>query len=282
MNGNTLYPSKDPIIMLAQEMRLRNLSAKSIKAYIFYNEEFLRFILKSPRDVCGQDIKNYLDYLFSSGRSSSTINLAINALKFYYSQIMHRKFFNDLTGIKRPKAEKKLPTVLSRAEIARMIDVEDNLKHKLMIQILYCSGMRVSELINLEIKDIDFDRKIINIRQGKGSKDRVTIVSQTVLENISMYLLDYTPLCFLFENFCAGQKMCTRTAQKVVCGAAMTAGIAKSVSAHTLRHTFATHLLENGVSIRYIQSLLGHARLETTQIYTKVATNKLSEIGDLL
>ncbi len=281
MDGKYKYPSKDPIFILSQEMRLRNFSYKTVKLYIYYNEEFLRFVLKSPREINKQDIRNYLDFLICSDKSSATINLAINALKFYYSQILHRKFFHNLTGVKRPKKEKRLPVVLSKQEIARMIEVVNNLKHKLIIQVLYSAGMRVSELQNLKIDDIDFDRKIIFVRQGKGAKDRNTIVSQTVLNNILKYINIDRPIQYLFEGR-NNRKINIRSIQKIVSESAKKARVKKIVSPHTLRHAFATHLLENGVNLRYIQSLLGHARLETTQIYTQVASNRLGEIKDLL
>lgn len=151
-----------------------------------------------------------------------------------------------------------------------------------MLQILYSSGLRVSELVNLKINDVNFFRKIITVRAGKGKKDRVTIISQIVLENINKYLVEYQPLVYLFESHEVGSRISVRTIQKVVEDAAAKVGVKESVGPHTLRHSFATHLLEQGVSIRYIQELLGHARLETTQIYTKVAVNKFEEIDDLL
>ena len=142
--------------------------------------------------------------------------------------------------------------------------------------------MRVSELRNLLIDSIDFNRKCLLVKSGKGKKDRITIISQAVLENINKYLLEYKPLRYLFEGNEPGRKMSVRSIQKAVARAARAAKIKKKVSAHTLRHSFATHLLENGVNLRYIQALLGHARLETIQIYTRVAVNKFNEIGDLL
>ena len=151
-----------------------------------------------------------------------------------------------------------------------------------MLQILYSSGLRVSELVNLKINDINFYRKTITVRGGKGKKDRVTIISAVVLENINKYLLEYQPLAYLFESFKPASKINVRSVQKVVYIASKNGGIKDNVSAHTLRHSFATHLLEQGVSIRYIQALLGHARLETTQGYTKVAVNKFDEIDDLI
>ncbi len=280
-SSRTTIQSRDPMYNLEQEMRLSNFSPKTIKLYLYYNKELLRFASCFADEVTSKIIKDYIDFLIQSGKSTSTINLAINALKFYYSKILHRKFFNDLTGIKRPKEAKKLPVVLSKQEIARMIEVSVNLKHKLIIQVLYCSGMRVAELRNLKIDEIDFDRKMILVKQGKGSKDRNTIVSRIVLDNILKYINIYRPIKYLFEGR-SNKKINVRSIQRVVSDAAGLAKINKIVSPHTLRHTFATHLLENGVNLRYIQSLLGHARLETTQIYTKVAGNKLGEISDLL
>jgi integrase/recombinase XerD len=282
MPSNNIFPSKDPMCRLENEMKIRNFSRNTIDAYLYYNKELLRFANKDSDEIVNQDIKDYLLTLVSLGKSSSTVNTAVSAFKFYYSQVFSRRFFISDNGIKRPKNEKKLPVVLSKQEVIRMIKITDNLKHKLMLQILYSSGLRVSELINLKIADINFFRKIITVRAGKGKKDRITIVSKIVLENINKYLLEFQPLEYLFESFEPGCRASVRTAQKVVEIAAAKAGIKENIGAHTLRHSFATHLLEQGVSIRYIQELLGHARLETTQIYTKVAVNKFDEIGDLL
>ncbi|MEI6597315.1 MAG: site-specific tyrosine recombinase/integron integrase [bacterium] len=278
MEGNYQYPSKDPMFRLAQEMRIRNFSHKTIQAYLYYNKELLRFASKDVREVEKQDIRDYIDYLFSLGKSSSTVNLAINAFKFYYEGILQRRFFVSDAGIRRPKSERKLPVVLSKDEVIMMINSLGNIKHKLVIQILFGSGLRISELIDLKINDIDFFRKIITIRHGKGAKDRITIVSEQTLSNIEKYLSEYQPLVYLFESYEPGDKLNVRSAQKVVEEAAKSAGINSGVSAHSLRHSFATHLLENGTDIRYIQELLGHARLETTQIYTKVANNMIRGI----
>ncbi len=273
---------RDLFYNLEQELRIRNYSQKTVKAYVYYTKELLRFANKFSDDLNAQDIKDYLDWLLVSGRAPATLNLAINAIKFYYTQILKRNFFAGEIRIKRPKMGSRIPVVLAKKEIIGMIEVAGNIKHKLIIQVLYTTGMRVSELVNLRVYDIDFDRKIIRIQAGKGNKDRVTIVSGTVLENIGQYIRGYDPAEFLFESFRSAGKLTVRTIQKIVTEAANRAGIKKRVSAHSLRHSFATHLLENGVNLRYIQSLLGHARLETTQIYTKVAVNKFDEIGDLL
>ncbi len=280
--NNSTVLSRDPMFKLEQEMRLRNFSPKTIRAYLYYNKELLRFTNhKSLLEINRQDIKDYLDYFINIGKSTSTVNLAINAVKFYYDSILGRKFFSTDFGIKRPKKEKRLPVVLSKEEIIKMISSIDNIKHKLIIQILYTSGLRVSEIINLNINYIDFYRKTIFVKGGKGKKDRITIISEKVLENINKYLLEYKPITYIFENM-NGRKISQRTVQKVVLTAAKKAGINKNISPHTLRHSFATHQIENGVNLRYVQAMLGHARLETTQIYTKVAVDKFSEINDLL
>ncbi len=274
----TTSQSRDPMFYLEQEMRIRNFSHKTIKAYLYYNKEILRFANKSVREINKEDLRDYIDCLFNLGKSSATVNLAINALKFYYEGILKRRFFVPKTGIRRPKSEKRLPAVLSKDEVIMMINCLDNIKHKLMIQILFGSGLRVSELVDLKINEIDFFRKIIIIRQGKGAKDRITIVSEQTLSNIEKYLAEYKPLVYLFESYEAGNKLNVRSVQKVVAEAAKLAGVNPEVSAHSLRHSFATHLLESGTDIRYIQELLGHARLETTRIYTKVARNHLQNI----
>jgi integrase/recombinase XerD len=194
MPGNYLYPSKDPMEKFAQEMRIRNFSRKTINSYLYYNKELLRFANKFPDDILKSDIKDYLDWLYSSKKSTSTINLAINALKLYYGSVMRRKFFDTEFGVKRPKSEKTLPTVLSKEEIVKMIMATDNIKHKLVIQVLYSTGIRVGELRNLEISHIDFMRKSVTVKAGKGKKDRITVISQTVLNNIDRYLAEFKPL----------------------------------------------------------------------------------------
>lgn len=260
-------------------MKIRNFSQKTVRVYLYYIIALFQFVHKSPTTVNAQDIKDYLEYLADTGSNSSTINIAHTALRFYFENILHRSFF---VNVPRAKKAKKLPIILSKQELNRMIQVTDNLKHKLMIQILYSSGLRVSELSNLQISDIDLSRKILTVKDGKGRKDRITIITQTVIANISKYLSTYKPAVYLFESFQPGLKINVRSVQMVVARATHKAGIQKRVSAHTLRHSFATHLLEQGVNLRCIQALLGHKRLDTTQIYTRVAAKQFADIADLL
>ncbi|MBI2436727.1 MAG: tyrosine-type recombinase/integrase [Candidatus Magasanikbacteria bacterium] len=259
---------------LTRELKIRNYSTKTIRLYLYYNNELLRFVQKDPRRVTMEDIKDYLDYL-ANNKSASTVSVAYGALQFYYKEVCGRSFF---VHTKRPKKEKKIPIILSKEEIKCMIEITTNPKHKTMIQILYGAGMRVSELTHLKMSDIDFDRNMIHIVRGKGAKDRLVQLPKTVVPILLRQKRLKKDSDFLFTNGCRGGKLTETTIQKVVSHVAKNAGIAKHISPHTLRHSFATHLLENGTDIRYIQALLGHAKLETTQIYTHVATQNLQKI----
>lgn len=278
LQQNYQYPSKSPIFWLIQEMKLRKFSPKTIKSYLHYITEILNFTRKNPKEINNNDVRNYLENLYDKNLSSSTLNTAYSALKFYFEKILCRKFFFNLP---RAKKDKKLPVVLSKKEIIDIINACDNIKHKLIIQILYCSGLRVSEVVALRINDIDFNRKIIHLKGAKGAKDRVTIISEITLRNIEKYLAEFRPQEYIFESN-RGGKLTARTIQAIVSQNTKKAGLNKPVSPHSFRHSFATHLLESGLDIRYIQSLLGHERLETTQIYTKVAVTQFDKIKDLL
>lgn len=273
MNRNN-FPSKDPIKKLEQEMKLRGFSRKTCQSYLHYTSEVLRFASCSPREIKTKDVRDYLEYLVDSGKSASTLNTVYSALKFYFEGVMKRKFFVNLP---RAKNKKRLPVVLSKNEINKMLEVTKNPKHHCMLSLLYGCGLRISELVDLKMLNIDLDRRMLRVYRGKGDKDRYVVLpeklvlileKQKEMKNIDDYL---------FTNNREG-KMSTRSIDKIVKKAVNLAGIQKIVSAHTLRHSFATHLLENGTDIRYIQELLGHARLETTQIYTHVANKNLADI----
>jgi site-specific recombinase XerD len=240
---------------------------------LHYNEELLRFCEKDPREVTTEDIKNYLDFL-AQKCSASTVSVAYNAIHFYYGEIWKRSFF---LHISQPKKNKYLPVVLSKEEIHKMIEVTTNPKHNCIISLLYGTGVRVSELTHIKMCDIDLDRKLLYVFQGKGKKDRIVMLPEKLL----LILQKQTELKrkddFLFTNG-RGGRLTEATIQKIVMHSAQKAGIRKNVSPHTLRHSFATHLLENGTDIRYIQELLGHAKLQTTQIYTHVARNNLASL----
>ena len=258
---------------LERELRIRNYSPSTVESYLYYNKELLRYRQKDPREIGVNDIKEYLDYL-ASNKSSSTVSVAYSSIQFYYKEIWKRPFVFHLT---RPKQEKRLPTVLSKQEVAKMLELTQNPKHNCIISLLYGTGMRVSEVTKLKMRDIDLDRKVINIRLAKGKKDRIVMVPDRLASVLGCQQRLKSGKDFLFTN---GRGGCLneRSVQKVVSQAASKTGISKKVSAHTLRHSFATHLLENGTDIRYIQELLGHAKLQTTQIYTHVARSNLESL----
>ena len=258
---------------LAMELRIRNYSPRTAESYIHHNSEFLRFCAKDPREVKAEDIKAYLDFLAREW-SASTVSVAYNALLFYYKTIWHRSFFINLP---HPRKEKHLPVVLSKSEVQRMISATKNSKHHCIISMLYATGVRVSELTHIKMRDIDLDRMVLRVNQGKGKKDRQTLIPRMLLETLKNQQRLKQPDSYLFTNG-RGGRLTEATIQKVVARAAARAGVGKIVSPHTLRHSFATHLLENGTDIRYIQELLGHAKLQTTQIYTHVATSSLKNI----
>jgi site-specific recombinase XerD len=207
--------------------------------------------------------------------SHSYQNSAINAIKFYYEKVLggSRRFY----FVDRPLKQKTLPVVLSGEEVKRLIEATDNLKHKCMLMVCYSAGLRMSELLNLQIKDIDSKRMRIFVRAGKGKKDRMTLLSEKTLLILREYYIMYTPKTYLFEGSDGG-RYGERSVQQVLKGAVESAGIRKKVSLHTLRHSFATHLLEKGTDLRYIQVLLGHDSSKTTEIYTHVSTKMIEAI----
>ncbi|MFH1610668.1 MAG: site-specific tyrosine recombinase/integron integrase [Patescibacteria group bacterium] len=275
MNKNNYYPSQDPLLKLRQEMVLRNFSQKTIKTYLQYITKVLVFANKNPRNITGDDVRKYLEKLANDGKSSSTVNIAYNAFKFYFEKILHRRFF---VNIPRSKQSKYLPVVLSKEEIVKMIEVVDNPKHKFVIQLMYSTGLRVSEVVNIKMLNIDLDRKLLLVKAGKGNKDRYTILANSLVNILKQQQKVKDSNDYLFTSRNNKTHWHVMSVQKVIKQVARKANIVKNVSAHTLRHSFATHLLEGGNDIRYIQKLLGHKRLETTQIYTKVANNSLEKI----
>lgn len=278
MIQNNYYPSQDPILKLKQEMKLRKFSPKTIKSYLHYITNFLDFARKGPRNINTEDIRNYLEKMADNGKSSSTLNIAYNSLKFYFEKILHRRFF---VHIPRAKKENKLPIVLSKEEIKKFLSCVDNVKYKLIFGIMYSSGLRISEATQLKVKDLDFSNSVLWIRHGKGAKDRQTILPKIIIPVMKKYTSGKSGNDFVFESDRGGW-LTERSLQKMFHQAMKKSGIKKPVTCHSLRHSFATHLLENGTDIRYIQELLGHKRLETTQVYTKVTSQNLKNIKSLL
>ncbi len=263
------------ISKLKTELQIRGFSERTVRSYLFHNQKFLDFIEKQPEDIITDDIKKYMAYLMVEKKQKpASVNLALSALRFLYDEIMKKSLFVD---IKAPKNEKKLPIVLSKEEISRMIDSLDNKKHKLIIEFLYSSGLRVSECVNLKIDDLSLNERMGIVRSGKGKKDRNIILSKKLVEDLEKYLKkrkDTNPYVFPVKD----KHISVRQAQKIVHDAAKKAGIQKRVFCHALRSSFATHLLENGTDIRIIQELLGHSNIQTTERYTKVSTAQLKKV----
>ncbi len=261
---------------LKTHLLYRKYSPGTISSYLHYNEELLSYLRKSPDNVTEEDIRNYLSYLNSVLKlSSSTINTAFNALRLYYEEVRGLKIFFKL---KKAREEKKLPEILSIKEVKALIASIENIKHKCMLALAYSSGLRVSEVSKLKLKDIDFDRNAIHIVSSKGNKDRYTPLSKNMHTLLSGYIQKFQPHYWLFESWTSERHISKRTIQKVFEKAKEKAGIKKDVSVHSLRHSFATHLLGSGVDIRYIQVLLGHQSIQTTEIYTHIAINNLEKI----
>jgi site-specific recombinase XerD len=243
---------------MEQRLKLKAYSHSTIKTYLNEVGVFLRTIKTHSADSFdAQRIKDYLQYCADKLRlSENTLHSRINALKFYYEQVLKReKFFWD---IPRPKKANQLPKILSKEEMIRLIKAIENLKHKTMIMLGYACGLRVSEITGLEINDIDEDRRLLLIRRAKGKKDRVVSLSPVMLIMIREYRTNYKPQKYLFEGQYKGTAYSTRSLESIIKAAKNRAGISKSGSMHMLRHSFATHLIDKGIDVVFIQKLLGH------------------------
>ncbi len=256
------------------ELKISKNSSYTTQNYLKANEKFLNHIKKQPEDVSEEDVKEYIAEKLSES-SSSTIILFLSAIKHAYSNILK----NDPTiNIKRPKREKRLTTDLTKDEIKKLFEVLDAKKSKLMVSLMYACGMRVSELTNLKIRDLDFEERIGHMRQAKGKKDRIFNIPYFLFKDLKRQSEKQRSKNqeYLFTG--PKGKLSSRNLQKIVSRAAQRADIKKDVHCHTLRHSFATHLLENDVDIRYIQALLGHSSIATTELYTHISTKKIKQI----
>lgn len=256
------------------ELKISKNSDYTVRNYIRANRELLNFTKKQPDQINGDDVKNFIAENLSDSSSSSII-VFLSAIKYAYSNILG---LDPTIKVKRPKREKKLPTVLTKQEIKDLMNSLETKKSKLMISLIYACGLRVSELVNLKTKDLDFNEKIGHVRQAKGKKDRIFNIPNFLMKDLKKQAEKQKESNQ--EYFFTGPKgkLSERNIQKIVSLAAKKIGIQKDVHCHTLRHSFATHLLEDGIDIRYIQELLGHADLSTTQIYTHISTEQIKKI----
>jgi integrase/recombinase XerD len=256
------------------ELKISKGSPYTIKNYKKYNQKLLDFSKKSPDQITEDDIKLYMAENLTESASTSII-LFLSSIRYAYTMVLNK----DLTSkIRRPKKEKRIPTVLTKEEAKALMASADNKKSKLMISLLYAAGLRISELLNLRLEDLNFIEKIGHVKQGKGRKDRNFNIPQFLLNTLKEQVDNQKKAHedYLFTG--PKGQLSSRNLQKIVTNTSIKAGIKKSVHPHTLRHSFATHLLEDGVDLRSIQELLGHSNLDTTQIYTHISTEKLRKI----
>lgn len=258
------------------KLELKRYSYNTAKTYISLFEKFINRFYEIPVNHLTEiEIRQYLKELHDLELSNSYLHQMVNSIKFYFEIVMDMP--SRMYTIERPRKETKLPKVLSAEEIKLLIENTNNIKHKCIVSLLYSAGLRRSELLNLKVNDIDSKRMLIFIGSSKGNKDRYTLLSEVTLADLREYFKQWRPKEYLFEGI-KGNKYSPTSVANVVNKAALKAGIRKRVTPHMLRHSFATHLLENNTDLRYIQTLLGHSSSTTTEIYTQVATKNLQNI----
>ncbi|MBT4334601.1 tyrosine-type recombinase/integrase [archaeon] len=262
----------DPNELIRKEAMRRGLSPRTIKTYKYCVEQFFKKNKdKDPRQITKKDVREFLDDLIEKDKPGNTINVYNNSLKFFFEECLGKRMKLNIKYSKKPR---RLPTVLTQQEIKLLINSIENEKHKLMIQLLYSSGMRVSELTNLKVQDIEGNYGWV--REGKGMKDRPFILADKISNKIKDICNNKKSEEYIFQSYKG--KMSTRTIQVIIKKATKKARITKNVHPHTLRHSFATHLIENGYAVSEVQSLLGHASLDTTMIYVHLARPNLINV----
>ncbi|MBK7129951.1 MAG: tyrosine-type recombinase/integrase [Crocinitomicaceae bacterium] len=263
-------------IEYVEKLENKMYSFNTAKTYLCCFSIFMQQFKNIPlMEISEEDILSYMNQLVRSGKSSTYINQMINSIKFYYENVMGMP--NRFYMIDRPEKVEKLPKVLSKSEVQKIIAHTANIKHKCIVSLLYSAGLRRQELLDMKITDIDSARMMIRVNQGKGKKDRYTVLSTTLLDDLRAYFKEWRPKEYLFEGI-SGEKYTASSVRSIIVGAAKRAKIWKTVTPHMLRHSFATHLLEAGTDIRYIQTLLGHASTKTTEVYTQVTLVNVQQI----
>ena len=259
---------------LETELRIRNYSPKTVSAYLACLKEYFTYKNSNLDKLDQENFRGFLLKKQDSGYSPQTTNLYLNAIKFFYREIIRS---NEPINIRFAKRNKSLPVVLSRQEIQLLLAEISNNKHKLLVSLAYGAGLRVSEVVNLRVKDLNLDDLTIHIKQAKGKKDRLTLIPEKLVNNLRNLIAGKSGDGYVFESE-RGGKLTARTAQAVFEHALKKSDIKKDATFHSLRHSFATHLSENGTDVRYVQELLGHANIRTTQIYTHVTNPAIKNI----
>lgn len=259
-------------------MKSRNYSDNTIHTYSDALKVFLKYYRNKPvEEIVNKDVIDFnVDYIKANGYSVSMQNQTVNAIKLFFSIVQGSKM--EIGKIHRPRREKKLPNVLSKEEVKEVLNALTNIKHKAMLSLIYSCGLRSSELLNLELRHVDSKRNLLIIQKAKGFKDRIAPLSNKTIELLREYVKAAKPKKYLFEGQYSGEPYDARSLQTVLKNAVSKAGINKPVTLHWLRHSYATHLLESGTDLRYIQEILGHKSSKTTEIYTHVSTRSIQKI----
>ena len=259
------------------ELKIKGFTKATIKTYIIHNLAFLKFVNKNALKTTTDDVKAYQASLTEKNSKPATVILKLSAIKFLFNKVLKHKIINE--DIEYPKSHKKIPDALTKEEIQKLFSVVTNQKHRLLLEFMYGSGLRVGECVNFKIKDINFDNYTAKVMAGKGNKQRMIILSKDFVHKVKDYIGERENTTeYLFPAKNNDKPITVRMAQKIIDKAADKAGFQKRVYCHILRSSFATHLLESNVDIRYIQELLGHSDLSTTQRYTKVNMEQLRKI----
>lgn len=268
---------KDAMWAYADKLKVRRYSKSAFTTYGYFFKQYLAaHPSKDPRDITEKEIiAHVVKTVEARNYSTKTQNQIINSIKFYYEKVL--ELDKKTYWIPRPRKETKLPTVASEEEVVRLLVAAANTKHQCIIGMLYSTGIRRGELINLRLADIDIDRRQVFVRGGKGKKDRVTVLSDRMINALNKYSSEWHPQYWLFEGP-GGKRYSGTSIGMVVKNAVQKAGIKKNITPHVLRHSFATHMMERGTDTRYIQELLGHASIETTAIYAHVSRKNLAKI----
>ena len=273
MTDKTISPLRRRMI---EDMTIRKLAPKTQASYIRAVRNFTAFLGRSPDRASAEDLRRYQLHLASSGVSAGSLNATVTALRFFFQVTLAQGAATArMTFVREPR---KLPVVLSMQEVARLLDAAAGLKYRAALSVAYGAGLRASEVVQLKLCDIDSGRMVIRVEQGKGSKDRYVMLSRHLLDLLRAWWRAARPQGWLFPGRDPINPLTTRQLRRACHAAALAAGIDKRVSLHTLRHSFATHLLEQKVDIRVIQVLLGHKKLDTTALYTRVATRTIREV----
>lgn len=270
--------SAKAILNMKKKMQSRRYSPNTIAVYCDAVSVFLKFLSeKKISEIDNDDLIRFNnDYILANNYSSSFQSQVVNAVKIFFHEVESRTI--EVNLIKRPKREKVLPNVLSKKEVKQILMAPSNMKHRAMLAVIYSCGLRCGELLRLKPEHIDSNRMVLIVKQSKGKKDRITPLSQKIVDLLREYYPVFRPKTWLFEGMTVGEMYDERSLQKVLKSAVARAGIRKPVTLHWLRHSYATHLLEAGTDLRYIQEILGHSSSKTTEIYTHVSTHSLQKI----